>query len=188
MAAREPSYEKRVGQQVGGLDAQPEVTQQLVVRNVDLALALRRLERAKLCAEVMSEERLERAIETVAGDLEGLVELVDVDVRPVEEALAERRAAPRQETTASVGLAPADEQRLLGEFMTDRMRRWLDEPHAQLDGRTPREAVTGERQADVVRLVRGLENSTERACRRGEPAADVAWIRGELGLEDSLAS
>jgi hypothetical protein len=32
--------QQRIGQQLGGLDRQPEFTQELVVRDVDLALAL----------------------------------------------------------------------------------------------------------------------------------------------------
>lgn len=151
-------------------------------------VATLRLERAELRAEVMSEERLDRAIEAVDRDLEGLVELIDVEVRSVEETLEERGCAPQQAAPVSPGLHPADERRLLDGFMADRMRLWLDEPHAQLDGQTPREAAMGERQADVVRLVRGLENGTERAARRGQPATDVAWIRGELGLERTLAA
>ena len=71
--------------------------------------------------------------------------------------------------------------------MTDRMRRWLDEPHPQLEGSTPRASVAGEDRADVIRLVRGIENGAERAARRGEPFGDVAWLREELGLESDLA-
>ncbi|MGH2803863.1 MAG: hypothetical protein ACRDL4_12580 [Thermoleophilaceae bacterium] len=59
---------------------------------------------------------------------------------------------------------------------------------SQLDGRTPREAVTGERRAEVIRLVRGIENGAERARRRGQPFADAAWIRDELGVDDELAA
>ena len=72
--------------------------------------------------------------------------------------------------------------------MTDRMRRWLDEPHSLLDGRTPREAVAGERRPEVLRLVRRIENGAERARRRGQPFADVDWSHDELGVEDELAA
>ena len=70
----------------------------------------------------------------------------------------------------------------------DRMRRWLDEPHPQLDGSTPRQAAAGERRTDVIRLVSGIENGAERARRRGQPFADVAWMYDELGLDDMLAA
>lgn len=68
------------------------------------------------------------------------------------------------------------------------MRKWVDDPHPQLDGVTPREAASGPRRAEVVRLVRGIENGVDRTRRRGEPSADVTWLRRELGLEDLLAA
>ncbi len=72
--------------------------------------------------------------------------------------------------------------------MTDRMRRWLDEPLLALGGETPREAVAGERRDEAVRLVRGIETHTDRARRRGEPGAEVAWLRAELAIDDELAA
>jgi hypothetical protein len=71
--------------------------------------------------------------------------------------------------------------------MTEHMRRWLDEPHPQLGGCTPLHASAGEHRADLVSLVRGVENRSERARRGGEPFADVAWIRDELGLDELAA-
>jgi hypothetical protein len=72
--------------------------------------------------------------------------------------------------------------------MTERMQRWLDEPHPLLHGRTPREAADGEHRAEVIRLVRGIENSAERARRRGQPFSDLAWMQDELGIADELAA
>src|SRR5665811_817290 len=117
------------------------------------------LEGAELCAEAMSEERLDLAIEAVETDFGDIAELVERDVTPIEERLEEHResGADVADETPS-GLSPAQEQHLLGSFMTSRMRRWLDEPLPALDGETPREAVAGERRDEVVRLVRGLEN------------------------------
>ena len=72
--------------------------------------------------------------------------------------------------------------------MTERLRKWLDEPQPELGGYTPREAVSGDRRAEALRLVRGIENGTERARRRGAPYAKVGWIRDELGVGDELAA
>jgi hypothetical protein len=147
------------------------------------------LERAELCAEAMSEERLDLAIEAVVTDFGDIAELVERDVTPIEERLEEHResGADVADETPS-GLSPAQERHLLGSFMASRMRRWLDEPLPALDGETPREAVAGERRDEVVRLVRGLENHADRARRRGEPAAEVSWLRTELVIEDELAA
>jgi hypothetical protein len=133
----------------------------------------------------MSEERLEQTIEIVADDFGGLVELRSRDVRSVDDALAERGAGRHDPTSERL---PASELLLVDDFVNERMRRWLDEPHQLLDGRTPREAVTGAERPEVVRLLRQIENGAERARRRGEPAVDVARLRDELGLSDELAA
>lgn len=147
-----------------------------------------RLDGAELRAEAMSEERLEGVIEIVEQDFGDLAKLTARKLVPAEQALDEYRSAPEGPATPPPGLTLADERRLVGGVMTERMRRWLDEPHPQLDGRTPREAAAGERRAEVVRLVRGIENGAERARRRGEAFGEVAWVREELGLEDELAA
>lgn len=154
----------------------------------DVPIASLRLEGAELQAEAMSEERLDHVIEIVGLDFGDLTDLADREVVPIEQRLQESRSEPRRARATPPDLASAEERRLLGGFMTDRMRRWLDEPQSALDGQTPREAASGERRAEVVRLVRGIENSAERARRRGKPAAELAWLRGELGVEDELAA
>jgi SEC-C motif len=156
---------------VGGMDTIP--------------IATLRLEGDELHAEAMSEERLEQTIEIVADDFGGLVELRSRDVRSVDDALAERGAGRHDPTSERL---PASELLLVDDFVNERMRRWLDEPHQLLDGRTPREAVTGAERPEVVRLLRQIENGAERARRRGEPAVDVARLRDELGLSDELAA
>lgn len=147
-----------------------------------------RLEGRHLRVEAMSEQRLDRAIEVVELDFGDLAEFSDRALVPIEQLLDEFRSAPPPADAAPPDLTPADERRLVGGFMTDRMRRWLDEPRPQLDGLTPRQAAAGERCAEVIRLVRGIENGAERARRRGQPFADLAWLRDELGLDDVLAA
>ncbi len=131
-----------------------------------------------------------------------LAELIGRDLVPIEQRLEERAArddgasalhARRPGRSGRSGGRPAPppsaaERRLLEGAMTERMRRWFDDPHPQLDGRTPREAARGERRAEVVRLMRGIENGAERARRDGEPHADVSWIGDELGIADELAA
>jgi hypothetical protein len=153
-----------------------------------VSVATLRLEGEHLSVEAMSEERLDHAIGVVASDFDQLVELSHREVLPIEPLLAEHRQAPsRAGERSSSGLPPAEERRIVAGFMTERMRRWLDEPHPQLGGRAPRHAAAGEHRADLVNLVRGIENTSERARRGGEPFADVAWIRDELGLDELAA-
>jgi len=150
-----------------------------------IPIATLRLEGDELHAEAMSEQRLEQTFEIVAADFGELVQLTSRDVMSVDEALAARGANRRDPAAHRVDVV---ERRLVGDLATERMRRWLDEPHQLLDGRTPREAVAGADRAKVVRLLRQIENGAERARRRGDPAPDVSRLRGELGLSDELAA
>jgi len=150
-----------------------------------IPIATLRLEGNELHAEAMSEHRLGETIEIVAADFGELVELRSKDVTSVDEALAARGASRGDSTPPRVDVR---ERRLVGDLATERMRRWLDEPHQLLGGRTPREAVAGADRVKVVRLLRQIENGAERARRRGEPAADVTPLRDELGLSDELAA
>jgi hypothetical protein len=133
----------------------------------------------------MSEERLVQTLEIVDADFGELVELWSQDLTSVYDALAARRSGRRRPKPERV---EATELRVVGDFVNERMRRWLDEPHHSLAGRTPREAAAGKGRAEVVRLLRQIENSAERARRRGEPSLDVARLRSELGLGDELAA
>jgi hypothetical protein len=153
-------------------------------------IATLRLEGAELRAEAMSVARLERVTEIVVHDFGELADLTEWDVVPIEQRLEERRSTSSEYGSAGPpsGLAPGDERRILDGFMSERMRRWVDEPQPQLGGRTPRKAALGEARAEVIRLVRGIENGAERARRRGEPFAEVGWIREELGVEQELAA
>lgn len=151
-------------------------------------IATLRLEGDELHAEAMSEQRLAQALEIVAADLGELVELRSQDVTSAEEALAARGASSRDSRPSLPRRVDAGERRLVGDLVTERMRRWLDEPHPLLDGRTPREAVADADRAEVVRLLHQIENGAERTRRRGEPAADVSRLLYELGLNDELAA
>lgn len=145
-------------------------------------IATLRLEPGRLHIEAISERRLDRAIEIVDVDFGDIAELSERTVVSLEQRINGQRssttpvALPRQDPSR------AEERQVVGAYMTDRMRRWLDEPHPELDGRTPREAIKDEGRGDVIRLVRGIENAAERARRRGDAFADVAWMRSELGI------
>jgi hypothetical protein len=150
-----------------------------------IPIATLRLEGRELHGEAMSEERLEWMLEIVADDFGELVELRSREVSSADETLAARPAGRRDTTPERVDAAGL---LFAGHFVNVRMRRWLDELHQSLGGRTPREAAVGEHRAGVVRLLRQIENGAERARRRGELGVDVARLRGELGLGDELAA
>ena len=154
-----------------------------------VSIATVRLKSEELHVEAMSEERLEQAIKAVATDFGDIAELVERDIRPIEERLEAQRESEPSDTRELAFIArSAQERRLLSGFMTDHIRRWLDEPLPALGGETPREAARGERRDDVLRLVRGIENQADRSRRRGEPGVDVEWLRAELSIDDELAA
>lgn len=150
-----------------------------------IPIATLRLEGSELHGEAISEERLEWMLEIVAADFG---ELVELRRRVVEPAGASPATPDARRARAQPERLEAAELTLAGHFVNERMRRWLDEPHQALDGRTPREAVGGESRTEVVRLLRVIENGAERARRRGEPGVDVARLRNELGQGDELAA
>lgn len=139
----------------------------------------------KLRAETISEQRLAYAIEVVTDHFGPLVELLEQDATGVDDALASRPPRPRPQGEDEES---PWELRLLDRALTERMRRWPDEPNPALGGLTPREAAAGPDRHEVVRLIRQLENTAERSRRQGRPAFEVTWIPGELGLDDVLAA
>jgi hypothetical protein len=154
-----------------------------------IPIATVRLEGRELHVEAMSEGRIEQAIEAVDTDFGDVAEPVQREITPIEERLEEHReSGPNSPNKLPSIERPAEERRLLSGFMVDHMRRWLDEPLAALGGETPREAALGERRDDVVRLVRCMENRADRARRRGEPGAEVGWLRVELAIDEELAA
>jgi hypothetical protein len=155
----------------------------------DIPIATVRLDGRELHVEAMSEERFNLATEAVDTDFGDIAEPVERDVTPIEKRLEERReSGAAVEDDAPVVQRPAEERHLLSKLMTDQLRRWLDEPSPILGGETPREAAAGKRRDDVATLVRGIENHADRARRRGETGAEVAWLRAELAIEDKLAA
>lgn len=146
-----------------------------------ISIATLRLEGDELQADAISGQRLEQTLETVEADFGELVELQGCDVTSIDDALSAHRSRRREPQPERV---EAEELRLVDEVVRERMRRWLDEPHQSLAGRTPRDAASGSQRAEVVRLLRQIENSAERARRRGEPSVDAARLRAELGLDD----
>lgn len=154
----------------------------------NVPVATVRLEQGELRVEAMSEERLALAIEAVDEDFGDVAELVRRDVTPIAQRLEERDHPAPEDDVGLAPIDPAERADLLSGAMTEWMHRWLDEPLPALGGESPREAAGGSRRGEVVKLLRGIENRTERAGRQGEPGVDAAWLRTELALDDELAA
>ncbi|MEO9174842.1 MAG: SEC-C domain-containing protein, partial [Gaiellales bacterium] len=145
-------------------------------------IASLRIEDGRLYAEAISEPRLDHAIEIVTADFGGLVELVSRDLQSVDDAIEQHEPTGRRAWPGPGHAPDVDERQLIERLVQVHAREWLDEPHAALGGRTPRDAHAAGQRAEVDRLLRQLENSAERARRRGEPAADTVALRRELDL------
>jgi hypothetical protein len=142
------------------------------------------IEGTELVARAVSEARLEFAVDDMEEELGDLIELIDVEVLSPDEV---RDAIEDGDSRAEDLVIPPElEQAFVSEYLAERMFCWLDEPHQALDGRTPRDAVDGLLDGEVVRLLRQLENGQERNRRAGEASFDVGPLWKELGLGDDL--
>jgi len=134
----------------------------------------------RLIFEATSRPRAERGramIETLCG---GAVAYRATSYEDVGQA-AKRRPVP---TRAAPEIPPEVAAAADAQFYEEHYRKWLDEPVPALDGRTPREAA-GVKSAhpQLISLLKGMENMSDRERRAGPPAYDFAWMWGELGLE-----
>jgi hypothetical protein len=137
------------------------------------------LERHRLAFEATSRPRAERGramIETLCG---GAVTYRATSYEDVGQA-ARRRPAP---THAAPEIPPDVEAAVVGQFYEEHYRKWFDEPVNALDGRTPREAAGIKSvHPQVISLLKGMENMSDRERRAGRPAYDFARMWGDLGL------
>lgn len=133
----------------------------------------------------LSEARLDAACEFVERRLGDHARLRRREVTALDaESVRERAKSDPPERQEP--LVPADGSRELVEAQLEHQyRRFLGEPQARLGGLTPREAASrAEHVEELEILLRGIENSAERARRRGDAFPDVSWIRSELGLDE----
>ncbi|MGH2954447.1 MAG: SEC-C domain-containing protein [Solirubrobacterales bacterium] len=142
------------------------------------------VESGELSFMALSEARLDAACELVERRLGKRARLLRREITALEADRVRDRveSAPPKPRDPDV---PEEAARELVEAQLERQyRRFLEEPQARLGGLTPREATASAEYADeLATLVRGIENSAERARRRGDAFPDVAWIRAELGLD-----
>ena len=100
----------------------------------------------------------------------------------LQDAMRERKGAPSPPKRA--GLPPQVERELLQKSFAEHYDRWLDMALPALDGKTPREAVvTPEGRAQVVDLLKALQNREEHKRRDGLVWYDASKLKAELGVE-----
>jgi hypothetical protein len=138
------------------------------------------LDRHRLVFEATSRPRAERGRAMIEALCGGAVAYRATSYEDVGQA-AKRRPAPAR---AAPEIPPEVQAAVVGQFYEEHYRKWLDEPIPALDGRAPREAA-GLRSAhpQLISLLKGMENMSDRERRAGRPAYDFAWMWAELGLE-----
>jgi hypothetical protein len=138
-----------------------------------------RIADGELVLETMSRERIERGkrlIESMLGEL--VAHRID-SIQDPESAMREHKGSDREDADE----IPEDVQReVVGQYLRDHYRRWLDDPLPALAGKSPRKAARtkrGRAQADA--LLKEIENGS--IGMPGGDAVDFAGMRRELGLE-----
>jgi hypothetical protein len=130
--------------------------------------------------ETMSRERLARGRRMLELALGSLVDHEADVVRSVEEAMRDRESATKEEDSEE-RIPPDQEREILGEFLTEHYRRWLDEAIPALGGKSPRKAVRRKSgRARVAEMLDEAENHT--LTMPGGDAVDFDALRRELGL------
>ena len=141
-----------------------------------------RIAGGELTLECSTRQRLERGkalLQFLAG--ENLRHLGD-DFTSWQSAMRDREPAPGPPKRSS--LPPEVERELVQKVLDEHYRKWLDMPLPALDGKTPRQAVaTSEGRAQVVDLLKLLQNGEEHKRSDGLAWYDVSKLKAALGIE-----
>jgi len=136
----------------------------------------------ELTLECSTRQRLERGnvlLRTLAG---GHLRHLGDDFTSLQAAKRDRK--PSSGPPKGSGLPPEVERELLQKMIAEHYDRWLDMPLPALDGKNPREAVlTPKGRAELVDLLKLLQNREEHKRRDGLAWYDVSKLKAELGVE-----
>lgn len=143
-----------------------------------MALGRIRLETDELVLETMSRERNARGRAMLEDALGALIAHRADSIEDPEVAMrrhSERGAEANDEVPEVV------QREVVGQYLRDYYRRWLDEPIPALGGKSPRKAARTKRgRAQVDDLLKEIENGT--SGQPGGDTVDFAAMRHELGL------
>ena len=141
-----------------------------------------RIAGGQLTLECSTRQRLERGkvlLRKLAG--KHLRHLGD-DFTGWQSAMRDRKSSPGPPEGSH--LPPEGEREVVQKWLTEHYRKWLDTPLPALDGKSPREAVaTPKGRAQVVDLLKLLQNGEEHKRRDGLAWYDVSKLKAELGVE-----
>jgi hypothetical protein len=141
-----------------------------------------RLTDGQLVLETMSRERSERGkrlLEAVLG------ELITHQLDSIEDPMSARGEERERPTRAPDEIPEEIQRQVLGTYLQDHYRRWLDEPLPALGGKTPRKAARTHRgRARVEALLKDIENASLKMP--GGDAIDFAALRLDLGGSGDL--
>jgi len=135
-----------------------------------------------LIIEVNSAERAEKAKHEFAPLLRNLVQAPLMELRTVEQMLAEQAEDPEPDDDEPE--IPLEEmQRIVREMMDRQYRQVLDEAVPALDHKTPRQmARTKAGKAKVVEWLKYIENMTTKSGNPQMAGYSFAWMWDELGV------
>jgi hypothetical protein len=136
----------------------------------------------ELTLECSTRQRLERGkalLQFLAGDQ---LRHLDDDFTTWQAAMRDR--TPSAEPPKGSGLPPEVERELVQKVLAEHYRKWPDTPLTGLNGKTPREAMaTPAGRAQVVDLLKYLQNGEEHKRRDGLAWFDVSKLKADLGVE-----
>jgi SEC-C motif len=146
----------------------------------------------------LSQARLDAAVALIERYLQNIVGPPDRRVQSADEAIGERRAerasvrvesrSARERTPDRGPDALGSEEALVAPDARIReltYRRWIDDPNQRLGGLSPREAAARcEYREELETQLRSIEHGSARERPDRCPGPEVAWLRGELGVED----
>ncbi|MGE0867524.1 MAG: DUF1841 family protein [Kofleriaceae bacterium] len=135
----------------------------------------------ELVLETMSRERNERGkrmLETAVGAL--IVHRLD-SLQDPESAMRHAKQRPQRSATE---IPEQDQAEIIGAYLQDHYRQWIDDPLPALGGKTPRQAMRSKAgRVQVDGLLKDIENGTLRMP--GGDTVDFDGVRRELGFGEA---
>jgi hypothetical protein len=157
------------------IDAHAEVDAGQVV------LASFKVAGTRFTISVNSRRRFVRARALVEPLIAGLVGEPAIEIKSVEEAMAENSNAAEP---ARRRLPRKIERQITERLLSTHYRKWLDDKLPVLGGKTPREAARDfAGRESLVALLKDLENIEARRARETGVTYDARWLWRELGIE-----